>query len=53
MNDPIHPDKTPFLLFANSRGEILDYDGLEMAGSSGGRFYHPEPEELIELPEGS
>ena len=53
VSDQKRPDKTPFLLFANSQGEILDYDGLEMAGSSGGRFYHPEPEELIELPEGS
>jgi len=48
-----HPGRTPVLLFANSRGEILDYDGLNMAGASGDRFYLPEDAELIELPEGS
>jgi pyruvate-formate lyase-activating enzyme len=48
-----HPDTTPALLFANSRGEILDYDGLDMAGAAAGRFYLPENYELIELPEGS
>ncbi len=48
-----HPDATPALVFANQRGEILDYDGLEMAGSAGSLFRRPQPEELIELPEGS
>jgi pyruvate-formate lyase-activating enzyme len=46
-------DKRPALIFANSRGEIMDYDGLEMAGRSAGKFYRPLPEELIPLPEGS
>ncbi|MCW5198621.1 radical SAM protein, partial [Desulfobulbus sp. F3] len=45
--------KRPSLVFANSKGEILDYDGLEMAGSSAGDFRRLEPEELIPLPEGS
>jgi wyosine [tRNA(Phe)-imidazoG37] synthetase (radical SAM superfamily) len=48
-----HPTRTPVLVFANSRGEILDYDGLDMAGSSGNRFFLPKNAELIELPEGS
>ena len=48
-----HPEKPPALLFANSRGEILDYGGLQMAGSSAGRFFRPEPADLIELPPGS
>ena len=48
-----HPDKPPQLLFANSRGEILDYGGLQMAGSSAGRFYRPDQDDLIELPPGS
>ena len=48
-----HPDKPPTLLFANSRGEILDYGGLRMAGSSAGRFFQPDPDDLIELPPGS
>ena len=53
MQHQRHPGRTPVLLFANSRGEILDYDGLDMAGSSGNQFYLPEDAELIELPEGS
>ena len=48
-----HPKGVPSLLFANSRGEILDYDGLNMAGASGSRIVLPENCELIELPEGS
>jgi pyruvate-formate lyase-activating enzyme len=47
------PAKRPSLVFANRKGEILDYDGLEMAGSSAGEFRRLEPEELIPLPEGS
>ena len=43
----------PSLVFANTKGEILDYAGLSMAGSSGGSFFEPTPDELIELPEGS
>uniref|UniRef100_UPI00405710AE radical SAM protein n=1 Tax=Candidatus Electronema sp. TaxID=2698783 RepID=UPI00405710AE len=43
----------PSLVFANSKGEIIDYEGLEMAGSSAGEFRRLEPEELIPLPEGS
>jgi len=45
--------KQPHLVFANTEGEILDYDGLQMAGSSAGSFCSPRAEELIELPEGS
>ena len=43
----------PSLVFANSAGEILDYAGLEMAGSAAGEFYRPQPDDLIELPVGS
>ncbi len=45
--------KAPSLLFANRQGEIIDYDGLLMAGASGKNFYCPEPNTLIPLPEGS
>lgn len=45
--------KTPSLLFANQQGEIIDYDGLFMAGASGENFICPESETLIPLPEGS
>ncbi|MCI5221309.1 MAG: radical SAM protein [Candidatus Electrothrix sp. AR4] len=46
-------DKKPTLLFANSCGEIIDYNGLTMAGASGKHFHSPDHSELIELPEGS
>jgi wyosine [tRNA(Phe)-imidazoG37] synthetase (radical SAM superfamily) len=49
----VHPTSQPSLLFANAQGEILDYDGLYMAGSGAGHIYLPSPEHLIELPEGS
>ena len=49
----MHPTTQPSLLFANAQGEILDYDGLHMAGSGAGQLYLPAAEELIELPEGS
>ncbi len=45
--------RRPSLVFANSKGEIIDYEGLEMAGSSAGEFRRLEPEELMPLPEGS
>jgi len=48
-----HPDQVPFLIFANSKGEILDYDSLLMAGKSGSFINTPRPDELIKLPEGS
>ena len=48
-----HPGRIPSLVFANSRGEILDYSGLLMAGSSCGQFNKPINGCLIELPPGS
>ncbi len=48
-----HPDRVPALVFANCHGEIIDYAGLRMAGSSCGRFSLPDKKDLIELPEGS
>ena len=46
-----HP--LPNLVFANDKGEILDYDGLKIAGGSAGNFHRPDRQDLIELPEGS
>jgi wyosine [tRNA(Phe)-imidazoG37] synthetase (radical SAM superfamily) len=43
----------PALVFANSKGEIRDYEGLTMAGAGGEFFYCPDHAELIELPQGS
>ncbi|NLZ18364.1 MAG: radical SAM protein [Desulfobulbaceae bacterium] len=48
-----HPSTRPSLVFANQEGEILDYAGLQMAGAAAGRYYQPDPEDLIELPAGS
>ncbi len=53
MGNPSSDHRFPSLVFANDKGEILDYDGLEMAGGSAGAFYHPDRKDLIELPEGS
>jgi len=47
------PDRVPSLVYANSRGEILDHPGLLMAGSSCGLISPVHREDLIELPEGS
>lgn len=47
------PSQWPALVFANSKGEILDYSGLRMAGCAAGQFYRPTLEDLIELPAGS
>ena len=47
------PSRPPRLVFADSRGEILDYEGMAMAGAAAGELYAPEPEDLIPLPEGS
>jgi len=49
----VHPKTIPSLLFATSKGEILDYSGLHMAGAAAGLFYQPQLEDLIELPPGS
>jgi wyosine [tRNA(Phe)-imidazoG37] synthetase (radical SAM superfamily) len=49
----VHPNNLPSLLFATSKGEILEYGGLGMAGSAAGLFYQPQLEDLIELPPGS
>lgn len=47
------PRPAPCLLFANSKGEILEYEGMRLAGSAGGAFFAPEAADLIELPAGS
>ncbi len=53
MSCPSSERPLPNLVFANSKGEILDYDGLKIAGASAGDFYCPSRQDLIELPEGS
>ena len=53
MSIPPSEHPLPSLVFANDKGEILDYDGLKMAGGSAGAFYCPDRQDLIELPEGS
>ena len=49
----VHPGSMPSLVFANKYGEILDYQGLHMAGCAAGQFFRPQLDDLIELPEGS
>lgn len=49
----VHPKTLPRLLFATASGEILDYDGMSMAGNAAGQFFQPRLDELIELPPGS
>ncbi|WP_319549647.1 radical SAM protein [Desulfogranum marinum] len=48
-----HPKELPFLVFANSKGEIEEYEGLQMAAQSAANYCKPNLEDLIELPEGS
>lgn len=43
----------PCLIFANEKGEILDFPELEMAGRSGSWYSRPELTDIIPLPEGS
>lgn len=50
---PKHPRKIPYLLYANSRGEISDFSELRMAGRSASFYMQPKLNELIPLPEGS
>ncbi len=49
----VHPKAIPSLLFATSKGKILDYQSLHMAGAAAGLYYQPKIEDLIELPPGS
>ncbi|KJR97124.1 MAG: radical SAM protein [Desulfobulbaceae bacterium BRH_c16a] len=48
-----HPDTIPSLLIANRQGKIIEFPELQMAGMSNGKFFRPEPEDLIPLPPGS
>ncbi len=48
-----HPNGVPSLLIADKKGEIFDFPPLTMAGMSNGKFFQPEREDLIPLPEGS
>jgi pyruvate-formate lyase-activating enzyme len=50
---PLHPDDTPSLVYANEKGEVKNFPELYMAGRSGNFFFKPLPEDLIPLPEGS
>ncbi len=48
-----HPGALPSLLFADKNGEILDFPSLSMAGMSNRKFFQPQLDDLIPLPEGS
>jgi MoaA/NifB/PqqE/SkfB family radical SAM enzyme len=51
--EPMHPDRVPSLVYANSNGEIQDCPDLLMAGRSGHWFFQPDLTDIIPLPEGS
>ncbi|OIP44169.1 MAG: radical SAM protein [Desulfobacterales bacterium CG2_30_60_27] len=48
-----HPDTIPCLVYANDRGEIIDFPDLNMAGRGGAFCGVPDLADLIPLPEGS
>ena len=37
----------PRLLFADEKGRIYPFTGLEAAGMKAGRFFHPDPSDRI------
>ncbi len=53
VNTSSHPDEIPALVFADSRGNIIDYPELSMAGAAAMEIRPLRPEELIPLPPGS
>ncbi len=48
-----HPSAVPSLVFANTRGEIQEFDEISMAGMANRQYRQPLLTELIPLPEGS
>lgn len=49
----IHPKQQPSMLYADSKGNITDFNELGMVGMSNREFFKPELEDLIPLPHGS
>lgn len=49
----VHPKKIPSLVFADSSGNICDFDELDMTGMSNRQFFRPSLEDIIPLPAGS
>lgn len=49
----IHPRKVPFLLVGDDKGNISEDSSLEVTGRFGNSFTQLEPNDFIELPEGS
>ncbi len=49
----LHPTSPPVLLTADARGNITEFSDLEVVGMSNGRFYKPELEDFITLPDSS
>ena len=48
-----HPDSQPTLVFADKKGNILDFPDIDMAGASNSDYLAPALSDLIPLPEGS
>jgi wyosine [tRNA(Phe)-imidazoG37] synthetase (radical SAM superfamily) len=49
----IHPKRVPYMVFADSYGNIFEDERYEVVGRSGFGVYPLEPEDFIELPTGS
>lgn len=49
----LHPESLPSLVIADREGNITDLPTLTMAGMSNGRYFQPNLQDLIPLPEGS
>jgi len=41
----------PQLLFADEKGKVYPFEGLEAAGMKAGRFFRPDPAEFLKLPD--
>lgn len=43
----------PHLLFADAKGKVFDFKGLEAAGMKAGQFYRLDPDQFVPLPDSS
>ncbi len=53
MNKRKHPTEVPLMVYADESGNILEAPGFEAVGRSGRDAVKLEPDDFIELPEGS
>jgi wyosine [tRNA(Phe)-imidazoG37] synthetase (radical SAM superfamily) len=53
MKKSKHPRRVPYMVYADSEGNIREDKRFEVAGRSGNQFVKLQPEDFIELPVGS